>query len=419
MSRLILLLILTLTLKSEQLAFPTAEGFGQYSKGGRGGKVYFVTKLLDNRSDIPMIKGSLREAVEAEGPRTVIFKVSGTIHLQRPLIITNPFITIAGQSAPGDGICLSQHEVQIRTNDVIIRHLRIRPGDTLGKIFKKHGKSWSADALNITKGSKNVIVDHCSMSWGNDEVCSVSGEGITNVTVQWSFITESLNDSTHEKGPHGYGSLIRTNGNISFHHNLYAYHRSRSPRPGTYGEGSILFDFRNNFMFKGGQGYTSKDPVRMNFIANWHENTPFKAREACQFFAQGNKGIFSGGRQLKREFKVATVKTSSAEQAKKDILKFSGATLPVRDKIDQRIVDQISKNKGSIINSQNDVGGYCLLTKGTALKDSDNDGMPDNWELKFKLDVQKESNNIDTDSDGYTDLEEFLNNTDPTQKEEK
>lgn len=397
-------------------AFPGAEGFGAYSKGGRGGKVLFVTTTLDYSKDMPVIVGSLRAAVEADGPRTVIFRTSGLIHLRRPLEINNPFITIAGQTAPGEGICLTNYAVNIKTHDVIIRYLRIRPGDTIGKIKVSEGGKWDTDALSINKGSKNVIIDHCSMSWANDEVCSVSGEGITNVTVQWCFITESLNDSTHSKGKHGYGSLIRTNGNITFHHNLYAFHRSRSPRPGTYGDGSILLDFRNNFMYMGGQGYTSKDPVRMNFIGNYHPDTPFKATDSCRNFTDNNIGKFTGGIKRTDSFDVAPVNTKSAEKARQDIIQFGGATLPVRDGIDSRIIKLISNSKGQIIDSQTQVGGYPNYKKAEAPKDSDADGMPDSWEIKHGLNPDKQDHNEDKDADGYTNLDEFLNNSDPGAK---
>lgn len=414
MKYLLLIFLSICTQAAEKLpAFPGAEGFGAFSKGGRGGKVLFVTTLLDYSKDMPKIPGSLRAAVEAEGPRTVIFKTNGFIHLRRPLEIKNPFITIAGQTAPGDGICLTNYAVLVGTHDVVIRYLRIRPGDTIGKIKENEGTKWDTDALSINKGSKNVIIDHCSMSWANDEVCSVSGEGITNITVQWSFITESLNDSTHAKGMHGYGSLIRTNGDVSFHHNLYAFHRSRSPRPGTYGDGSILLDFQNNFMYMGGQGYTSKDPARINFIGNYHPDTPFKATDNCLYFSEANKGKFTGGKQQTDRFKSAFVKTTSAEQARKDIIQFGGAILPVRDQVDSRIIQLINSSRGQIIDSQKQVGGYPNYKISAAPKDSDSDGMPDSWEIKFGLNPLKQDHNEDKDADGYTNLDEFLNNSDP------
>lgn len=409
-------LLFTVNILADTPAFPQAEGFGKFSQGGRGGKVLFVTTLLDNPDDKTKIPGSLRTAIETKGPRTIIFRVSGNISLRRPLKISEPFITIAGQSAPRAGICLQNYALLILTHDVIIRHLRIRPGDIIGRSKKEDGIDWETDALCITNKAKNVIVDHCSMSWANDEVCSISGAGTDKITVQWSFITESLNQSTHSKGAHGYGSLIRSNGNISFHHNLYAFHRSRSPRPGTYGDGSILLDFRNNFMYMGGKGYTSKDPSRINFIGNFHPDTPFKATESCTFYTSNNEGTFSGGVNNKEEFKVFPIKTSSASEAKDAIIASAGASLPIRDSVDHRIINLIKAKKGKLINSQKEVGAWPILKSAPPYIDSDKDGMPDSWENQHKLNSAKADNNLDSDKDGYTNLEEFLNSTDPHSK---
>ena len=239
-------------------AFPGAEGFGRHSLGGRGGKVYFVTTLADYnpkaKKETP-IEGSLRHALSASGPRTIVFRTSGVIELVAPLKITEPRVTIAGQTAPGDGICLTNYGTQIEADDVVVRHVRFRPGDSVGK---------EMDALAVYQ-CRNVILDHCSASWSVDETLSVTGEGCGNVTVQWCFITESLDQSVHAKGTHGYGSLIRTDGGVTYHHNLYAHHRTRCPRPGTYGKPpGLLLDFRNNVIYDwiSPAGYTSDDPAR-------------------------------------------------------------------------------------------------------------------------------------------------------------
>ncbi|MDF1663300.1 MAG: pectate lyase [Planctomycetota bacterium] len=398
------------------LAFPGAEGFGQYTRGGRGGALCFVTNLKDYKKKEAVIPGSLRAALEQKGPRTVLFRVSGTIRLTRGLKIKNPYVTIAGQSAPGAGICLRNYGLSISAKEVIVRYLRVRPGDEIGR---KQKKPWQVDAISIGEGSKNVILDHCSTSWANDEVLSVSGKGVTHVTVQWCMITESLNDSTHKKGTHGYGSLIRSNGKISFHHNLYAFHRSRSPRPGTYGDGSILFDFRNNVMHKGGRGYTSKDPVRMNFIGNYHKNTPFEASETCRYFGEDNLGDFKGGEKQSKAFSTANVQTSSAEDAYKAVLERCGAVLPKRDAVDSRVVKLVKENGGALINSEMDVGAWPKLKSERAPKDRDRDGMPTKWEKKYRLSSTRTSHNRDRDKDGYTDLEEYLNGTDPRKSDDK
>jgi pectate lyase len=203
-------------------AFPGAEGFGASTPGGRGGKVLLVTTLDDylpgKEKPIP---GSLRWACQTVGPRIVVFRTGGTIQLKTRLRITEPMLTIAGQTAPGGGICLKDHDVQVKdAHDVVIRHLRIRPGDVT--------KS-QLDALSVYR-SQRVVFDHCSVSWATDETLSVTGENCTDVTVQGCLISESLNDSAHPKGPHGYGSLIVTNGNVTFHHNIYAHHSNRCPR---------------------------------------------------------------------------------------------------------------------------------------------------------------------------------------------
>jgi pectate lyase len=254
-------------------AFPGAEGFGAESIGGRGGKILFVTNLNDSGP------GSLRAAVESGGPGTVIFRVSGTIALKSRLSVTRPYITIAGQTAPGDGICLKDHALTISADHVIIRYLRCRPGDNT--------KSES-DALSISSG-RNIIVDHCSASWSVDETLSASArDRLGNVTVQWCIISESLHDSSHHKGPHGYGSLIRGgHGNgYTFHHNLYAHHHARLPRPGNYNnrsrdpEGFIL-DFRNNVVYNwagSAAGYNADGSnkansiTKMNFVGNYYKS---------------------------------------------------------------------------------------------------------------------------------------------------
>jgi len=395
-------------------AFPGAEGFGAFARGGRGGRVLFVTTLSDYvPGREPRIPGSLRAACEAEGPRTVVFRIAGTIRLRAPLVIREPFLTLAGQTSPRDGICLRDYGVTVATSEVIIRYMRFRPGDAVGRRLVKQGKHWSTDALTVSKGARNVIIDHCSCSWANDEVCSVSGAGITDVTVSWTIISESLNRSTHHKGSHGYGSLIRTNGRVTFHHNLYAFHRSRSPRPGTYGEGCILFDFRNNVMYEGGRGYSAEDPVRMNFVGNWHPATPFKATKACRFYAWGNVGEIRGGRRQSKPFRVAPVHTTSAGEAKRAVLAEAGATLPQRDRVDARVAGLVRSGGGHIIDSPEQVGSWPELRSEPPPADRDRDGMPDRWEKAHGLNPAKANDNADSDGDGYTDLEEYLNGTDP------
>lgn len=395
-------------------AFPGAEGAGAHAVGGRGGAVLFVTNLDDYHPDHDApVAGSLRAAIDTKGPRTILFNISGTIELKNTLVITEPFVTVAGQSAPGGGICTKNYGIVIKTHDVILRYIRCRPGDEVGRALAKEGKDWSTDALSIGAPSRDVIVDHCSASWANDEVCSVTGDGTTNITVQWSIISESLNESTHGKGSHGYGSLIRANGAVSFHHNLYAFHRSRSPRPGTYGDGSILFDFRNNVMYQGGQGYSAEDPVRMNFVANYHPDTPFKATDTCAHFTGGNRGEILGGKAQVLPYETAPVTTHSAEEARTMVLECAGATLPARDGVDARLVTLVREGGGQLVNRVDEVGGWPALEAASPAPDGDNDGIPDAWEREFGLDPASADHHGDKDGDGYTNLEEFLNATAP------
>ncbi len=234
-------------------AFPGAEGFGRYAIGGRGGRVFKVTNLNDSGP------GSLREAVEAEGPRIVIFDVDGIIQLESPLIVRNDFITIAGQSAPGGGITLRDYDLTINANHVIVRHIRSRMGSESGH---------EDDAISI-RGGQHIIVDHVSASWAIDENLSASqsfnpergGNHLSYVTVQWSIISEGLYDAGHEKGDRAYGSLIRGShgARYSWLNNLWAHNHSRMPRVGNYAtpymdpEG-VLFDFRNNVFYNWGHG---------------------------------------------------------------------------------------------------------------------------------------------------------------------
>ncbi|MFP6739454.1 MAG: pectate lyase, partial [Planctomycetota bacterium] len=413
-------------------AFPGAEGFGAGAKGGRGGKVYVVRTLEDySGGEKKKIPGSLREACEAKGSRTIVFNVSGTIELKKTLRISEPFITIAGQTAPGGGICLRNYGLTVKTHDVVIRYLRVRPGDTMKK---------EVDSISIGTGSHDVIIDHCSASWSIDEALSVSGAGISNVTVQWCIISESLNDSFHKKGPHGYGSLSRTNGNISFHHNLYAHHRSRCPRPGTYGEGSILFDFRNNVIYQGGRGYTAKDPARVNYVGNYIKATGiFSATGTTEMHAAGNliegkessaadpwsavKGLKKQNRKTK-PFPCAPVRTDKAAVAYRQVLYESGASKPVRDAVDDRIIEQVRSGGGRIIDSQKQVGGWPKLEVEFRTKqekewvswlrrDGDSDGMRTTWERAYELNPRSAADTAeDPDEDGYTNIEECLNGTD-------
>lgn len=423
----VLVLFISPSLAAEKIvpAFPGAEGFGGNTTGGRGGKVIFVENLNDSGP------GSLREALETRGPRYVLFKVSGVIELEKPLEVKRGDVTIAGQSAPGDGICIKNYDTRISAKNVVVRNIRFRPGDEPAAELKERGRNFEPDALTIARQSSDVIVDHCSASWSTDECLTVSGEGITNVTVQWCVISESLNQGAHHKGNHGFGSLIRTNGNVSYHHNLYAHHRSRCPRPGTYGDGSILFDFRNNVVFDG-NGYSAGEPTRLNYVGNYirKPNGPaFKiGGDATSMFQTANYQEDAGDKnddfwQLVPEakpvnmrdeaFEVASVTTDSADEAYEAVLESAGATLPIRDAVDARVVQEVRDGKVGLVNSQTEVGGWPAYRSAEAPKDSDSDGMPDEWETEHGLKPNRADHNGDVDGDGYPNLEEWLNGTKP------
>jgi pectate lyase len=411
----------TLVADAKQKAFPGAEGFGAHVQGGRGGKVIFVENLNDSGS------GSLRAALEARGPRYILFHVSGIIELEKPLELRRPYCTIAGQTAPGEGICLKNYDFVIRTHEVIVRHVRFRPGDEPAAAFQKKGRNFEPDALTIGRPARDVIIDHCSTSWSTDECLTVSGEGITNVTVQWCIVAESLNAGAHHKGNHGFGSLVRTNGNVTYHHNLYAHHRSRCPRPGTYGDGSILFDFRNNVIYDG-NGYSAVEPTRLNYVGNYirKPNGPAFAvgGDATEMFQAGNFQEDAGNKNddfwqlITKErphnkraepFEVDSVKTQTAQEAYESVLSAAGATLPKRDAVDTRIIEEVRAGKIGLINSQADVGGWPAYQSAPAELDSDKDGMPDAWETEHKLNLKVDDHLGDVDGDGYPNLENYLN----------
>lgn len=240
-------------------AFPGAEGFGRYTTGGRSGKVYHVTTLEDG-----MHEGTLRHALMQKGTRTVVFDVAGTIFLNSNLRIVSGDLTLAGQTAPGQGICIARYPVTINADNVIVRYLRFRVGN--------EGKG-EPDGLGSTD-CRNVIVDHCSVSWSVDECCSVYGG--ENLTVQWCLISESLRTAGHAKGTHGYGA-IWGGSKASFHHNLLAHHESRvprlGPRPGT--QDREYMDMRNNVFYNwAGNGCYGGEGMKMNIVNNYYKPGP-------------------------------------------------------------------------------------------------------------------------------------------------
>ena len=407
-------------------AFPGAEGAGAYTPGGRGGKVYVVTTLEDylpgKEKPIP---GSLRQAIDAEGPRTIVFDVGGIIDLKNDLEIQNPFVTIAGQSAPADssGITLRRYSLEVKTHDVVVRYLRIRPGDLAGK---------ELDALSCS--AQNTIIDHCSVSWAIDETLSTNGDS-RDLTVQWCFITESLNNSLHKKGEHGYGSLISGPGEISYHHNLYAFHHSRNPRPG-----DVLLDFRNNTIVGWGirPGYNRDNVTRMNYVGNTLIPYPYSKFSTAAFHTEflpddprmrfylsdnthlgteagtrDNSLLIAPPEKKTREvilpllvtapLATATISTDPTAVAHQRVLDTAGATLPRRDAVDERVVMQIRNHTGGIINTPGEVGGWPEMP---VVKSTEN-----------RFAAFQSNPTADGDGDRYTDLEEYLNGTNPQQSD--
>ena len=414
-------------------AFPGAEGHGRYAVGGRGGAVHHVTTLADSGT------GSLRAAVEAKGPRTVIFDVGGTIILATPLKISRSNITIAGQTAPGDGITLRGQPLVIAADDVVVRYIRVRLGDETRV---------QDDAVSITRG-RRIIIDHVSASWSVDETLSAGSrysppeDGIYDLTVQWSMIAESLNVSVHLKGKHGYGSLIRGGygARFSWHHNLWADHQARMPRPGNYNSAAIdprgpLFEFRNNVFYNWGAGRAGynadTDSVAgYDFVANWYQAGPDS--EGALAFCEENplaRAFFAGnamngavptdpwglvgcapGAAYRSPAPLAEsgIVTETAAKAYERVLAEAGAS-KVRDPVDLRIIAGVRDRTGRLINSQTDVGGWPALKSGPAWVDGDGDGMPDDWEQARGFDAKDGSDGAkDRDGDGRTNLEDWLN----------
>jgi hypothetical protein len=409
-------------------AFPGAEGYGMWSQGGRGGDVYRVTTLADYGEGEAPIPGSLREAVEAEGARTVVFRVAGTIRLVRRLEVQNPFLTIAGQSAPGEGVALADYGVDVAAPEVVIRHLRVRPGDRAGE---------EQDAITVRRGP--AIIDHCSVSWATDETLSVI-HAATAVTVQRCLIAESLNRSVHHKGAHGYGTLITATGDVSIHHSVYAFHESRNPRPK-----DVRLDFRHNLVVGWGDqpGYTYEDFLQMNHVGNGFEPRAYSTTPECAFNVGGaNARIYAAGNlrldapagwddeglcasrgygpeifeavRVGTPFPAPAVTPTPVEDLKAELSATVGATRPVRDAVDRRVLGLIERGEGGIIDSQADVGGWPALASADPPADDDADGMPDAWERAHGLDPSDgDDHRADADGDGYTNLEEWLNETDP------
>lgn len=444
--------ITTSVSEDNQIAFPGAEGFGKYTTGGRGGKVIVVTNLNDTGP------GSFRDAVSKKDRKIVVFGVSGTIHLETPLEI-KANTTIAGQTAPGDGICLADQSVKISGDNVIIRYVRFRMGDKYQNSGQVDGGG-SDDAFGGIK-KKNIIIDHCSMSWSTDEVFSVYGGDST--TLQWNLISEPLNYSYHfEKGDsdfehHGYGAIWGGQ-HLSAHHNLFAHCNSRTPRfDGIRNVPEENVDFRNNVIYNwGGNNAYAGEGGRYNIVNNYYKWGPSTNKKVKfqvvnpydkaptipygKFFVAGNyvddapdvtannwQGVRVGSNnggdikviKLESPFPAVALPSVSAKEAYQKVLPKVGASFR-RDTLDQRIISDVKNRTGRFIDVQGGyphgtayeltTGAWPVLKSSPAPRDCDNDGMPDDWETKKGL-----NKNNGTDALGhqlhlhYTNIEVYIN----------
>lgn len=432
---------------SQTPAFPGAGGGGMFASGGRGGKVLYVTSLADDGSP-----GTFRWAVNQKEPRTVLFKVSGIIALTKPLTIKNGNLTIAGQSAPGDGICIKDHNVFLSADNVIVRFIRFRLGNLV--------KDQASDAIG-GRDHKNIIIDHCSSSWSIDECASFYSN--ENFTMQWCIISESLNNSGHPKGAHGYGGIWGGK-NVSFHHNLISHHNSRNPRFNGLRRAGLKYgnsqdeervDFRNNVIYNWGSHSTyGGESGTYNLVGNYFKPGPATKKNVknsitkididadttkCppgfgRYFVTGNymdgnpavtkdnwlgvslaKGVNPKVAKAATPFPFVPINEQTAEVAYQRVLASAGASHN-RDAVDTRIASEVKSGtatyKGSIngtpglIDSQVDVGGWPEYKSAQAPSDTNEDGIPDGWlEKNFPGKAATELN-----KEGYTYLEVYLNN---------
>lgn len=449
----LLILIFTVTIEqstgqNQTLAFPGADGFAKYTTGGRGGQIRKVTNLNDSGP------GSFREAASFKEPTTIIFEVSGTIELKSNVTLQNN-TTVAGQSAPGDGITFKNYRLTlINKTNIIVRYIRFRLGDLTGR----------EDNPIFVRDCTDIIFDHCTMSWGTDETATNFRN--RNVTFQWCLFSEGLHNSVHSKGPHGYGAVFGGK-NISYHHNLFAHFSQRTPmfdHPDLYKTQDHLDNFRGIIDFRNNVVYNWMDRAAnggvegtINFINNYYKPGPATNNYHRNFFLNPTKmGNYNYGRfyvygnflegnpkvnqdnwygvrlenpeltskylesiKIQNPFLAEVYEyTDSALEAYQKVLQHAGASF-YRDSVDSRIIEETkngsfthSGSKGSkngIIDSQSDVGGWPNLNTLSPPKDSDNDGMPDSWEIENGLNPNRRDDRWYHLHTNYTNIEMYLN----------
>ena len=441
--------------KAQLIAFPGAEGYGKYATGGRGGKVAIVTNLQNDGA------GSLRQALAAypNEPLTVVFQVSGIIELSSPLTLKRSNVTIAGQTAPGDGICLKGHSFIINGaskggnhGNIIIRYIRSRPGSNY---------SLGVYGLDI-ENCHDIIIDHCSFSWANEEV--VAAYDVKNITIQWCIVSEGLYEAGHHKGHRSYGGVWGGQ-YASFHHNLFAHLNTRTVRfNGARAHDTMaIVDYRNNVNYNWGNknacyGGDIKIPggiSRVNIVNNYYQPGPATAdtlrflhalyaknpdNRVGEWFIAGN--YMAGNRELTQNnwlgvdltelpdssramaradsvFPVMRISNNQvAKEAYKAVIADAGATLPKRDSTDIRVIYEVQHKiasgqgvfgKAGIIDSPAAVGGWATYRPEAVLTDTDGDGMPDVYETKNQLNPKDASDGSAVNASGYTNLETYIN----------
>jgi len=426
-------------------AFPGAEGFGADSLGGRGGRVIKVTNLNDSGS------GSFREAVTASGARIVVFEVSGIINLNSDIRITRPYLTIAGQTSPG-GVLITGRRTVVQAHDVIVQHMRFRVGPP-----RNGANGDTLDALvlygpgaNHPPGVRDVIIDHCSFSWATDEVFSTA-YGATDFTVQWSVISEGLKDGhpegDHSKGAFFAGGSVENDVRGSFHHNYVAHNSARNPeiQHNLSNNGfSILMDIRNNVIYNfysASVGKISRD-ASVNLVDNYVKPGPESTANAFEWrhsasgtprptiYAYRNIGTtqdgsdpaawniasgFSTSQTTPTGWRASVphpndpvTTTEMTSQYALEILDSVGASKPVRDSVDSRVVSDFRNGSGRIPNTVRYPEDYPTFANPSAPVDNDDDGMADDWEIANGLNTSSDDSALDQDSDGYTNIEEYL-----------